>query len=382
MAERTSPKWRRFERLVAVVHAAQADGATVTWNETIKGRQFDVTLRFRVAAADYLTVVEARDYAGAVPVSDVEAFVTKARDAGANKAVMVSRNGFQSGAQEVAGRYGIDLFTLSEESAVPDWALTQKLTPALHITDLVLHRASPEEHYGLPEESSALTYFARFTRIRSGPDVGLSLNAFLRHHQPSLLPRLGRTPIECRLEFPDAPVDVEIPHREPMKADNLTFNASLVDAIAADTKGFDPNIIPPKYTLKNVLTDETQTLTGIPHGFDTTLEAGRFYANPNLGFNYYCEKIENTTATLFLVESYQHGNLIQGRYRQDIRYQHQYAPVSGATEEQRLRKIYNAIPAADANQKPSGRNDPCTCGSGRKYKHCHGRPKTTPPASA
>jgi len=25
-----------------------------------------------------------------------------------------------------------------------------------------------------------------------------------------------------------------------------------------------------------------------------------------------------------------------------------------------------------------GRNDPCPCGSGKKYKHCHGRPK--PPA--
>lgn len=101
------PKWRRFERLVAVVHATQADGAKVVWNETINGRQFDVTLRFRVAAADYLTVVEARDYAGAIPVGDVEAFVTKARGTSANKAVMVARNGFQSGAQEVAAQNGI-----------------------------------------------------------------------------------------------------------------------------------------------------------------------------------------------------------------------------------------------------------------------------------
>jgi hypothetical protein len=29
---------------------------------------------------------------------------------------------------------------------------------------------------------------------------------------------------------------------------------------------------------------------------------------------------------------------------------------------------------------PVGRNRPCACGSGRKYKHCHGRPQngTTP----
>jgi len=30
-----------------------------------------------------------------------------------------------------------------------------------------------------------------------------------------------------------------------------------------------------------------------------------------------------------------------------------------------------------------GRNDPCPCGSGRKYKQCHGRPGAEPlPASA
>lgn len=30
-------------------------------------------------------------------------------------------------------------------------------------------------------------------------------------------------------------------------------------------------------------------------------------------------------------------------------------------------------------KKKIGRNDPCPCGSGRKYKHCHGKPSNTPP---
>jgi hypothetical protein len=29
--------------------------------------------------------------------------------------------------------------------------------------------------------------------------------------------------------------------------------------------------------------------------------------------------------------------------------------------------------AEDAETK-AGRNDPCTCGSGKKFKHCHGGP--------
>ena len=28
----------------------------------------------------------------------------------------------------------------------------------------------------------------------------------------------------------------------------------------------------------------------------------------------------------------------------------------------------------------TGRNDPCPCGSGKKYKHCHGLQELTPPA--
>ena len=34
--------------------------------------------------------------------------------------------------------------------------------------------------------------------------------------------------------------------------------------------------------------------------------------------------------------------------------------------------------AAEAADRPIGRNDPCPCGSGKKYKHCHGRPGAPP----
>ena len=29
-------------------------------------------------------------------------------------------------------------------------------------------------------------------------------------------------------------------------------------------------------------------------------------------------------------------------------------------------------PARTPTTPPAGRNEPCTCGSGKKYKHCHG----------
>jgi hypothetical protein len=115
--------WKKFERLVAAIHHAETQGATVIWNDTIHGRQFDVTLRFKMGLHDYLTVIECKDYAYRVPVEKVDAFVTKARDANANKAVLVSSNGYQSGCSAVAARHGIKLLTLDEKIDV-DLVLT------------------------------------------------------------------------------------------------------------------------------------------------------------------------------------------------------------------------------------------------------------------
>src|SRR5207244_2636840 len=94
----------------------------------------DVTIRFRLGGLyEYLTVVECRDEKNPIEVGDVDAFVTKSKDSGANKAVMVSASGFQSGALAVAEKHGIELYTLTEVSKVPDGLLTNLFVPALNV---------------------------------------------------------------------------------------------------------------------------------------------------------------------------------------------------------------------------------------------------------
>jgi hypothetical protein len=117
-------KWESFERIVAAIHLAETQGATVTWNEIIEGRQFDVTIRFKVGFYEYLTLIECRDYNKPVQVEKVEAFVTKAKHHKANKAIMVSAHGFQSGAKEVARRENIELYSLRQINRLPDDVLT------------------------------------------------------------------------------------------------------------------------------------------------------------------------------------------------------------------------------------------------------------------
>lgn len=51
-------QWRENEVLVSAIYRAQMLGARVRWNEKIKGREFDVTVRFKKGPHYYPTVVE------------------------------------------------------------------------------------------------------------------------------------------------------------------------------------------------------------------------------------------------------------------------------------------------------------------------------------
>src|SRR5258705_11463868 len=107
-------KWKKFERVVAAIHVAENVGATVVWNDHINGRQFDVTIRFKFQFYEYLVLIECKNQKFPVKAEDIDAFVTKSRDAGANKAIVVSGSGFQSGAKTIADKHNIELFTLTE----------------------------------------------------------------------------------------------------------------------------------------------------------------------------------------------------------------------------------------------------------------------------
>jgi hypothetical protein len=157
---KTSKRWEQFERLVAAIHLALDPNAQVTWDDTINGRQFDVTIRFKKGLYDYLTVIECKDYASAVGVDKVEAFITKARDAGAHQAVMASSSGFQSGAQEVARRHHLALIQLTDSPNIEpvfgaQWGPN---VDAMHIERVQLVYADGEKKQ-LPTSSSALTYY-------------------------------------------------------------------------------------------------------------------------------------------------------------------------------------------------------------------------------
>jgi len=76
---------------------------------------------------------------------------------------------------------------------------------------------------------------------------------------------------------------------------------------------------------------------------DTILTPGHFYLNPSLGFSYYCKSITDGVATMILVESCQHGHLLQAVFKQKIEYQTYYQEIFDNAEINRLRQLSEKI---------------------------------------
>lgn len=173
------PKWKRFEKLVAGIHMLIAKGAEVKFDDHIVGRktgnrrQVDVSIRFKQTYYDYLVIVECKDYAGRVPIKEVEAFSKKLEDLGANKGIMVSREGFQDGANKTAAADGIELFTLTEVKT--DWTKNIKAEVLILPYPTKIEFDHPDfDTSGLPKEPVARQYSEfLFYKDQHSPPIGL-----------------------------------------------------------------------------------------------------------------------------------------------------------------------------------------------------------------
>jgi hypothetical protein len=86
----------------------------------IGGRQFDVAVRKKLNQQEHLTLLECRDRRRPIDVDTVDAFVTKASDAGADRKVVVATSSFRRGCLAVARRHGIELLQVLRVNEIPE----------------------------------------------------------------------------------------------------------------------------------------------------------------------------------------------------------------------------------------------------------------------
>jgi hypothetical protein len=347
MVERFSKDWQKFERIVTAIHLAKMQGASVVWNEEIKGRQFDVTIRFKQGLYSYLTLIECKRHKNPIPVEKVEAFVTKSRDANADKAIMISSSPFQSGCIEVAQRHNLELFTLRKSCQIPEEFVGERNLPAWNIFKVCLIWDLDENCYStLPEDNGQLHYLVKNSVLIS-ENLRINLETLIdRHLEAISLKDFHRTKTE-EITLKNSVIDVpNLFIGKTIQA--LRFSYNLIEVNEYKGLPLDSHQIESihtTYELFDVTRNQTTNIEalGLNLGFDTVLEPGKFYTNPTLGLNYFCQKLEANQVQMFLVESYGKGNLIQAEFIQDIKYQKQYLEILDKNEIKRLKKMYEKI---------------------------------------
>lgn len=344
----THPPGRHFERLVAAMQHAESTGALVTWNDEINGRQFDVTVRFKFGLHSYLTVIECKDHGAKVSVDKVDAFVTKARDANANKAVLISSHGFQSGCFPVAERHGVQLLILSEavDTSLPQ--LVERLTPGLNIYEVSFRDKQAGRSVEFEDWGGRLPYLMNHSRLVSaeGDRTPNQLIYEWQLTQPSI--ELDKE-TKVELELPVGATLCE-PHSDPIPVTSMHFTCALVELVVPKTP------VPDNHILQGVNTrielrdasgkvQHSARLGDLPLGFDTPVQEGQFYELPSMFNRYYCEKIQGDMVTWTLVESYQHGHLFQATFTQKMKYSINYVQVTDSRVLSRLTKMLARLKA-------------------------------------
>jgi hypothetical protein len=348
-----------LERIVAGIHAVTTEDADVAWNETINGRQFDVVVRFAVGTLRYLVLVEVKNRTRKASVEDLDAFINKARDQLASKAVFVTAAGYQSGALAVAERHGVDLFTVAFDEQKLEISSTNTYlvmrnpdapdapngtVPELKIGDLEVVLAveqatliySNRTRWVMPNEPSQMQYYVEKTLF----DDGTTLNEFLQTQRLSV-PSPGKTLLD-RIKIK--------PARRISPPDDYYFpqgKLSAIECMVASREGrglsgnirIDPSVFRHPVIYTNVQTGEEThfSLDQLPLGAKRA-EPGSFYFNLHPLRYLYCDSVEGELITWHLVESFQCGDMNRGTFTQKAQYSVYYIPVTDKVIIKRLER--------------------------------------------
>ncbi len=344
-----------LERVVAGIQATTSEKAEVRWNQHINGRQFDVVVRFNVGPHHYLALFEVKDRKRRAEASDIEAFVTKGRDQKANKLIFVTKAGFQQAALAVAERHGVDLFTLTfdEDAFVPPHpsgilALhkpgTESVPRTLEISGKILTARFEKialiyvggKPFPAPSETSQLGYYMPRTRL----DDGRSLEDIIDSIVITSLSEGEVIEREIKIDPPQriTPPDDYFFPPGTLTGVHCTITGRMCYTLSGNVK-VDPGMFTWPVVYTNALTGDAQqfTLGQLPLNLDA-VRSGEFYFNTNPLNYFYCARTEGGTVYWWLIESFQHGNLVTAEITQDLGWAHTYIPVSNKATLARLRK--------------------------------------------
>ncbi len=124
---KTPRESKRFSMLIAAIRREESAGARVVWCDLLDGG--DVVVVERSVSSHRRTIIEIRQDDSSIEVGQIEAFMGRAREARANRRVLVSLSEFQSECFALAEANDVELMTLSQVQALPSELFEAGLFP-------------------------------------------------------------------------------------------------------------------------------------------------------------------------------------------------------------------------------------------------------------
>ena len=125
----TGVEYEKFVRDVQqiLVNIDSRETVEVTHNKILTDRfgnqrQFDIYWEFKYGGVLYKNVIECKDYATAISIDKIDAFVTKVASIPGLMGIFATKTGYQSGAETQAKVHGIGLLTIRKPE-IGDWTL-------------------------------------------------------------------------------------------------------------------------------------------------------------------------------------------------------------------------------------------------------------------
>ena len=105
---------------------AEQKNIKVAHNKTLTDRcgidrQFDLYWEYELGGFTYKNIIECKDFEKSIPIEKVDALLGKMHDLPGIKAIIATRNGYQSGARQKAIENNIDIIVVRDEDATKDW---------------------------------------------------------------------------------------------------------------------------------------------------------------------------------------------------------------------------------------------------------------------
>ena len=199
--------------------------------------------------------------------------------------------------------------------------------------------------YKLPEYGGKLRYLINKIKINSAGKA-VPLESKLRQGLQERHYHFSSNEQDIVIKLEETIFAIITQEDSPYFFNEIHFKCKLVDmtVIKPSRPNLDPRLIPiihTSYKYKDELSGRENKIQSkdINLGFDTTVGKDKFYYSPSLEFFYYCELVDNGVANIYLVESYQHGELSQASYWQRLDQIKSYVEVTDKAEIKRLRKL-------------------------------------------